>query len=272
MTLKPLPIRVLLRDMAKQDLSWCLRKLPRHVFNLLQSNPNKLAVAGGFIRSCVTGEKINDVDLFLLHAGDTQEAVHAEAMRIAIAVNDSQETWQPQYRVRETKNAVTLLSKPYPVQIITRWVFQEPADVLLSFDFTISQALIYWNGSQWIGQTTNEFYEDIAARRLVYTSPARNEDAGGSMLRVLKFYQRGYRIPLDSLGAVLARLQTGVKQELIGSYPETEREAQMAKVLTGLLREVDPNVDPTHAAHLPSVEAEDLEPVADTEGDAEGTE
>jgi hypothetical protein len=40
---------------------------------------------------------------------------------------------------------------------------------------------------------------------------------------------------------------------------EVNGEEQLAKVLTGLLREVDPNVDPTHEAHLPSMKEEDGE-------------
>ncbi len=79
------------------------------------------------------------------------------------------------------------------------------------------------------------------------------EDAGGSLLRVLKFYQRGYRIPLDSMGAVLARLCKAVDWDLVkGQGTATSWEEQAAKVLTGLLREVDPNIDPDHIAHLPS--------------------
>ena len=50
------------------------------------------------------------------------------------------------------------------------------------------------------------FYQDLAAKRLRYTRPARNEDAGGSLLRVLKYYQKGYRIPLESFAGVLTRL------------------------------------------------------------------
>ena len=50
-------------------------------------------------------------------------------------------------------------------------------------------------GGEYVGLCNIRFYPDLAARRLVYTSPLRNEDAGGSILRVLKFYQRGYRIP-----------------------------------------------------------------------------
>ena len=78
------------------------------------------------------------------------------------------------------------------------------------------------------------------------------------MLRVLKFYQRGYRIPLDSLGAVIARLCQAVNWGKIETHGNTE--AQLGKVLTGLLREVDPNIDPLHESHLPSTEEDPNEP------------
>jgi hypothetical protein len=69
---------------------------------------------------------------------------------------------------------------------------------------------------------------------------------------VLKFYQKGYRIPLDSLAAVVARLVNDVKVAKLEYVKEESREAQLTKVLTGLLREVDPNVDPSHISHLPA--------------------
>jgi hypothetical protein len=144
-----------------------------------------------------------------------------------------------------------------------------------SFDFTIAMAGFWWNptgeeetyiensevktrpAGRWDSICDEHFYEDLAAKRLRYTCPQRNEDAGGSMLRVLKFYQRGYRIPLDSLGAVISRLVMGVDQNAIVDGAEETIERQWAKVLTGLLREVDPNVDPEHIAHLPSMGEEE---------------
>ncbi len=74
------------------------------------------------------------------------------------------------------------------------------------------------------------------------------------MLRVLKFYQRGYRIPLDSLGAVMARLIRAVNVKELLDRPADCHESQWSKVLTGLLHEVDPNVDPTHIDHLPALQ------------------
>jgi hypothetical protein len=59
---------------------------------------------------------------------------------------------------------------------------------------------------------------------------------------------------LDSLGAVVARLVGSVRMGKVeGKVKEgNSQEAAMAFVLTGLLREVDPAIDPTHAPHLPS--------------------
>ena len=71
------------------------------------------------------------------------------------------------------------------------------------------------------------------------------------MLRVLKFYQRGYRIPLDSLAAVINRLMHGVNEEKIRNEGENT-DAWRTRVITVLLHEVDPLVDPDHISHLPA--------------------
>lgn len=67
------------------------------------------------------------------------------------------------------------------------------------------------------------------------------------MLRVLKYYQRGYRIPLDSLGAVISRVCRGFDFDK-GDFSDEE---WRTKVITGLLFEVDPNGIVAHEAYLP---------------------
>ena len=141
-----------------------------------------------------------------------------------------------------------------PVQFIHRWTYETPADLLPSFDFTVARAAIWYEEKGWATLCDDRFYPDLAGKRLVYCSPARNEDAGGSILRVLKFYQKGYRIPLDSLAAVVTRLIGGVRD--IGAVFE-RGEAEVARILTGLLHEVDPDIDPTHVAHLPATPGEE---------------
>jgi hypothetical protein len=230
----------LLRD----DLIWCLRRLPRTVFEALKANEGKLFLAGGYIRSCIGREPVNDIDLLACNPE------LAKAVALAMVGNDEK-------RLHSTDNAYTLKGTRPTVQIIHRWTFATPLDAIASFDFTIASAAIWFADGGWRSVCDDRYYGDLAAKRLVYRCPMREEEAGGSMLRVLKFYQRGYRIPLDSLGAIVARLTGGVDWAQIHGT-QVEREKQAAKVITGLFRDVDPNIDPTHEAHLPSSDDEEI--------------
>lgn len=223
-----------MNTLAPMGLLWCVRRLPRALAALMKAHPNQLVIAGGYIRSRITNEPVNDIDCFV------PSVALGAALALAYAEGDEK-------RVHKTQNALTIKGSRPTVQFITRWTYTEPSALLSSFDFTIACAAIWWDGVAWQSLTHPDYYADLSARRLRYTSPMRNEDAGGSILRVLKFYQRGYRMPLDSLGAVVARLAMGVDQ-----VKRSIDEPQLAKVLTGLLREVDPNLDPDHIAHLPS--------------------
>lgn len=229
--------------LSKHDLLWLIRRLPEPVAGLLRSSP-KLFVAGGYIRSVIANEPVNDIDIFAPSKDLAALASKSLSHRNEVA--------------HETPNAFTIKTHGgNVVQFIHRWTFDTPEACLASFDFTIACAALWYDGD-WKTLADDNFYADLAGRRLVYRKPVRNEDAGGSMLRVLKFYQRGYRIPLDSLGAVIARLMSGVMQdEAARKAFESMTEGwedEIAKQATGRLREVDPMVDPTGDAHLPSSE------------------
>ena len=107
--------------------------------------------------------------------------------------------------------------------------------MVASFDFTVCQAAIGFRDGRFYSEASEAFYVDLAARRLVYTSPKRDEEAGGSLMRVLKYVKRGHSIQAGALGAVIARLAVKLRESHL-----TETEEGVAQVLTGLLREVDP--------------------------------
>lgn len=220
-------------ELAWHDLAWALQRTPKPVLEVMKATGPTVFVAGGFLRSVIAQEPINDVDMF---AGSKTAA---EALVFRLHDEKSGRA------VHETPNAFTLTEFKPTVQIIHCWNFETPQGCCDSFDFTIAKAAFWWDG-EWKSHVDDDFYRDLAGKRLIYTSPVRDEEPGGSMLRVLKFYQRGYRIPLDSLSAVITRLCRGVKD--IGS----QSEQQMTKAITGLLLEVDPSVDPKHISHLPS--------------------
>ncbi len=216
-------------SLIDEDIAWIVRRLPKCVVDLLMKTD--VFLAGGFIRSCITNDTVADVDLF----------VNSEAFAKNLA---SELAAQRGVKVYETANALTVKVGDLPVQFIHRWTFETPEACVESFDFTIACAAIWYDrvAKSWRSVCDGRYYSDLAARRLVYRSPIRNEEAGGSLLRVLKFYQRGFRITLPSLGAVIARLANGVRFDEVPAHLNYRaREQWFGRLFTSLLVEVDPN-------------------------------
>ncbi len=207
-----------LNKLTPNDLYFIASRLPKDVKDLIKSHPG-LMIAGGFIRAIIAGEKISDIDIF----GPNEEVLSIAAQEIAANRGS---------RVHETNNAITVVTlSRMPLQFITRWKYAKAEDLINSFDYTICQALITMEDGAWVSYCSDMFYPDLAARRLNYTSPMRNEDAGGSILRMRKFLSKGYTIQVDSMARVIARLISGI---------DSKDEQSDAKVISRLLREVDP--------------------------------
>ena len=220
------------------DLSWAVRKIPAALQKIMKERPGTVCVAGGFVRASVANEPINDIDVFCSSKEEAQQ-VKMTLLRLAGTKVG---------KVVQTENAITLTHFHLPIQIITRWTFTCSREVCDSFDFTCCRAAIFFSKktNAWASMCDERFYPDLAARRLTYCNPDREEDAGGSALRVLKYYQRGYRIPLDSYAKIIARLVAGCTPTGAGKVGCIENQIQ------DRLREVDPSVDPDHTAHLPA--------------------
>ena len=249
-------------ELTNEDLSYIVSRIPGDVRKLMREHGAILA--GGFIRSLVAREKVGDIDLF----GPDKNTLEKWAKDLAL---------ERKGKFHETDNAFTVLAPPrYPVQFIHRWTYaasptggKESVEDLLEkviadFDFSVAQAAIAWvpkpddeaetqlvatgqqEGGYYVSVTSERFYPDLAGRRLVYLFPNRNEDAGGSLMRVRKFLERGYRISAANFAGTIARLVTRVDFDRIDDYRPGEpgmpdnQENYLAMVLTGLLREVDP--------------------------------
>lgn len=212
-------------ELLTEDLMWCVSRLHDRVSQALHDH-QPCFCAGGFIRSCIAGEPIHDVDLF------APSKASAETLAKALADGSP---------IIETGNAFTLDVAGRCVQVIHRWTFANAAECVAAFDFTIARAAIWWNPVKmaWESTCDERFYPDLAAKRLVYCQPQRNEDAGGSMLRVTKFITRGYRISPRDLGKVVARLMSGVELGKVSDGKKCD-ENRLSDVVAGLLLEVDP--------------------------------
>lgn len=261
-------------QLSPHDLHWARRRLPDALAELMKKHGSKLVIGGGYIRACAGQEPISDIDCFT----KSQKDAHRMAYELAglpeewFALLDKDESTLSKdvkpvlrdikRRVYETDNAFTVKGLKLPVQFIHRWTFPNPTSIMESFDFTVAKAVFWYQPDNvkkgegtWMSLCDEAFYPDLAGKRLVYCSPVREEEPGGSLLRVLKFYQKGYRIPLDSFGRVIGRLLSGIEQvnfDKRSSMSKEKWEAQMGLLITGLLREVDPAIDPDHISHLPS--------------------
>lgn len=212
------------------DIEYCLRSIPIILLDQLQKPEfrSQAFIAGGFIRGMIAGEEAKDIDVFCT----TPEIAIALAKALA-----------PEHI--KTDNAYTIPGR-IPIQIIFKWTFKTAAEVANNFDFSICSAVIWFN-SEWDSYVHDRFYKDLAAKRLFYLNPEGDHEAGGSMLRVLKYYRRGYKIPLPSLGAIIARLLAKIDLDQC----DIDDEESVATIITGLLVEVDPNIAPNEFDHIP---------------------
>lgn len=216
-------------NLLPEDLNYIVNRLPTDVSKLMKKG--NIYLAGGFIRSCIANEQVNDIDLW----GADPEQLRVTAQLFA---------GERGVRCMMTDNACTILTNGRtPVQFITRWTYDDPVKLAESFDYSIASAVIWYepaDGSrvrgQWKSHCHEHFYADLAAKRLRYLFPVRNEDAGGSMLRMTKFLGRGYRIAPESLAGLIARMNAGITKN---DFLERSEEHQ-TRVYAGLLREVDP--------------------------------
>lgn len=223
-----------------KDIDRAIKLLPDAVKSVLYEG--KQYVAGGFLRSVVSRERIKDIDLF----SRTPEDALAGAKTLNFITTSVGE-----YKVITTKNAYSLKNvSGHFVQFIHRWTHATPEELIKSFDFTIAKAALWYDTEKgmWDSLVDENFYSDLAARRLNFQFPERKEDAAGSLLRVLKFVKKGYHIPNDSLAGVVARvakhaesveLNTGDPYAILAApYGETEKEKRWTKIIHGSIASV----------------------------------
>jgi hypothetical protein len=194
-------------SLREDDVERCVRRLTAAQRDLLVLHPEATMIAGGFVRSCIAHDRIRDVDYFVT------EEPQAQKMREQYV----RWTKTPDSMIYRTDTALTIGNpKEVPIQLIYRFPFDTPADILSWFDFTISQGAIWFGHDQkWRGMCSERFYADLAAHRLIYTRPVRDDQDIRLFLRILKHVQLGYSISNRSLAMVMATMVTN----FVGASP-----------------------------------------------------
>ena len=157
-------------------------------------------LAGGFVRDVVAGDMPSDIDLW---------SNDADALRRMARIFAADFAAQAAARTHITKQAVTvhLASVSHPVQFITRWVYPTPQQLVMSFDYTMCQAAVWYDhdSGRWRGVCHPRFVEHAVHHHLCYTAPERDEEPAGSLARLLKFTRRGHTTSADTVAKVIGR-------------------------------------------------------------------
>jgi hypothetical protein len=210
------------QSLASEDLRRVILNTPSDVQELLMGGD--VFLAGGFIRSVIGNEAPSDIDLF----GSDGKCVEERAKKLSKSRGA---------KLHQSDNAHTVVSVGRtPVQFIHRWLFDDPSKLLSHFDFTIARAVIWWDAAsdQWSSLCDGWFYKDLAAKRLKYCAPMRDDGNGATLLRVRKFLQRGYCISAHDLGSAIA----GLCREI--EFDECHDKDNIKKAIIRKLVEVDP--------------------------------
>jgi len=188
-------------ELKKSDVKRIVGRLPECLKLLMASPPfiGKVSIAGGFIRSILANQDINDIDVFVSDLEVADKVCN-------FVMNNFAMNYLGNLRASYSENACTLFHAGIPIQIITKWLYKTPQEVIDDFDFTICQAAIYYHENDgFIGICDNDFYPSLYGKELIFTSPVGEHHPMGSLFRYLKFAKLGYYIESDSFFSLIAK-------------------------------------------------------------------
>lgn len=139
-------------------------------------------IAGGALTSAFTNQPINDVDIYFKTEADFVEAVQQ-------AYDESM------WCVAATDRAVTFVYRDSVVQLMHFDYFADANAIFDAFDYTVSMAAFDIDANEFVFH--EDFMKHAAQRYLKFHSGTRYPY--GSLMRVLKYQQRGYTIGKSDL-------------------------------------------------------------------------
>lgn len=216
--------------MLVEDVARVVGALPRKVRTVLEEKGSEVCVAGGFVRAVVAGERPSDVDLFV------PSPTKAVELREALVGEDG--------HFFETPFAYSATIGGQLVQVIHRWTFCGAEEILASFDFSVARAAVWSYGpGSWDGAVSENFYRDLASKRLRYMLADERRldiEAGGTLLRTAKYLRRGYSISPEDLAKVALHASHAAGANPSGEVYHYPVDRLLHENLVRSLRGVDP--------------------------------
>ncbi len=167
-----------------------------------------LMLSGGAITSIFTDNHVNDLDFYIKDKSDVPKAVAFFSKWFS----------EPPY---VTENAYTFKRKSsrsrkiWTAQLVTRFTGQ-PAEILDTFDFTITQGLYDFENSQFV--FGDRFFQDNAKKKLVYLGKSHFPIC--AMYRTKKYQMRGYNLP----GSTIMHIALSIVRLDIKNYKELKQQ------------------------------------------------
>jgi len=183
-------------ELKKSDVKRIVERLPECLKLLMTDSAfiGKVSIAGGFIRSILANQDINDIDVFVSDL-EVADKVCNFVMN-NLAMNNLGNV-----RASYSENACTLYNVGFPIQIITKWLYNTPQEVIDDFDFTICQAAIFYHEIDgFIGICAS-----LYGKELIFAHPVREHNPMVTLFRYLKFAKLGYYIESDSFFSLIAK-------------------------------------------------------------------
>jgi hypothetical protein len=183
--------RVLWESLEQDDVKKVIYSLPESIVTSLRKAEEKAILAGGYIRAIIGSEPVNDIDIFV------------DSKRTAIGFCGYKDEKDKHYAFE---------AGGIKVQVIWRYPFTNPGELLEQFDYTAVKAAIWFDN----GDSTKKiepgfksichqrFYRDLARKMLVYDCD-REVERVESIPRLLKYTRYGYNIDPHSLADVITK-------------------------------------------------------------------
>jgi hypothetical protein len=194
-------------------LELAVHRLPDDVKAGLMAMGPRAVVAGGYLRSLgsqvIPGKHAHrhfvegcpkDIDIFVPNVNGMSEMSHYLQSRRCVG----HRRYAPGMLAwRGTLTFKQLPGETPEVQVVGEWPFENPAEVIENFDFSVSAAALWWTGTEWAGAAWEFWAEHMEARVTSYLNDAPNP--AGTLLRLPRYIQLGYHVSKPSLTAIAVR-------------------------------------------------------------------
>ncbi len=113
------------RSLEDADIKRVIYTLPSKVVEFLRRNPGRTVIAGGFIRAVIGNETINDIDIFINEGNPL--------------------SLEPLVKGEFKDKHIEITEEGKEIQIIWRYPYKEPYEILEQFDYTVVKAAIWFD-------------------------------------------------------------------------------------------------------------------------------